>query len=203
MKALKFKDRKVWFTSDTHYDHINICKGTTKWEAPLDRCRDFETLEAMNDMIVNNINAAVGQDDVLFHLGDWSFNGEDNIQKFRERINCKEVHLILGNHDQHIHRHTELFASVSPHREITVNKQRIVLCHFAHRVWNKSHDGAWMLYGHSHGTLPELGKSTDVGIDAHPEFRPFSFSELKELLDARQIELVDHHDDKTEQQPKR
>ena len=34
-------------------------------------------------------------------------------------------------------------------------EQDIVLCHYAMRVWQKSHYGAWMLYGHSHGTLPD------------------------------------------------
>jgi hypothetical protein len=29
-----------------------------------------------------------------------------------------------------------------------------VLCHYAMRVWNRSHHGAWHLYGHSQGESP-------------------------------------------------
>lgn len=116
------KNKNVFITSDTHYGHSNICRGTTNWRLPdgsipIDQTRDFETIEKMNDTIVNNINSMVGQDDVLIHLGDWSFGGFDNIKKFRERIICKEIHIILGNHDHHILNNKEnvreLFTSVS------------------------------------------------------------------------------------------
>jgi len=61
-------------------------------------------------MLVNNINKTVGENDILFCLGDWSFgnykNGENisNIRKFRDQLICKNIHLILGNHDHHIER---------------------------------------------------------------------------------------------------
>ena len=69
------KDRKVFVTSDTHYGHKNICRGVTAWRLPdgsipIDQTRDFETMDEMNDAIINNINSVVGQDDVLIHLGD-------------------------------------------------------------------------------------------------------------------------------------
>jgi calcineurin-like phosphoesterase family protein len=35
-------------------------------------------------------------------LGDWSFDGIDNIWNFRKRIKCKDIRLIMGNHDKHI-----------------------------------------------------------------------------------------------------
>lgn len=203
---MKFKNRNIHFVSDSHFFHANICASTTKWTGDVNKCRDFESLEAMNDAIVNNINDVVGVDDVLFHLGDWSFGGKDKVKMFRDRIKCKEVHLIFGNHDHHITNKKkglqELFASVAKHRNIYIDGQMVVLCHFAHRVWDKSHDGTIMLYGHSHGTLPGYGKSMDVGIDAHPEFRPFSWEEIKELMDKEDILFVDHHNEKTEHQPK-
>jgi calcineurin-like phosphoesterase family protein len=62
----------------------------------------------MNDGIVHAINSVVMEDDTLYHLGDWSFNGIGNIWDFRKRINCKNVHLILGNHDEHIKKNKEI-----------------------------------------------------------------------------------------------
>ncbi len=80
------KEVKVWTTSDTHYSHKNICRGVTNWrlpngDVPESQTRPFETLEKMNASIVNNINGLVGQDDVLIHMGDWSFGGFENIEK--------------------------------------------------------------------------------------------------------------------------
>ena len=43
----------------THYNHKNICKGTTEWGDAELSCRDFQTIEEMNDAIVNSINKYV------------------------------------------------------------------------------------------------------------------------------------------------
>jgi len=71
---------------------------------PESQTRNFETLDKMNSAIVNNINELVGQDDVLIHLGDWSFGGFEQIEEFYNRLICKNIHLVLGNHDHHIDR---------------------------------------------------------------------------------------------------
>ena len=131
MKITLKPHQRIWFTSDTHYKHSNICRGTSNWPAD-SKTRDFDTLDKMNDMIVNNINHLVGEDDILFHLGDWSFGGFENIQEFRNRLICKNIHLILGNHDHHIERDKggvkSLFASVNPvsYTHLTLPTKRIV-----------------------------------------------------------------------------
>lgn len=211
--------KNVFFTSDTHYNHANIVKGTTSWDNHK-RCRDFATLDEHNATLVENINKVVGENDELYHLGDWSFGGKQAISDFRSRLNCGNIHLILGNHDHHIERNTDnlrsLFHCVSHYKEISVASQKIILCHYAMRVWNLSHKGSWMLYGHSHGTLdnaqPQFpqptwigddyyiknSKSMDVGIDCHSEFRPYHFDEINDIMSKREMILnVDHHNSNT------
>ena len=124
MSVLKLDDKSnIWITSDTHYGHKNICRGVTDWRLPdglipVEQTRDFSTIEKMNTAIVNNINSVVGQDDILIHLGDVSFNGFDQIREFYNRLVCKNIHLILGNHDTHIEKNRailinfELFAKL-------------------------------------------------------------------------------------------
>lgn len=109
---MKYKletDKRVFITSDTHYGHKNLCRGVSAWDAnrSQDSVRDFDTLDEMNDQIVHKINAVVGEDDYLIHLGDWSFGGFENIKKFRDRIVCKNILLVLGNHDHHIENNRE------------------------------------------------------------------------------------------------
>lgn len=92
----------IWFTSDTHHSHKNICIGVSEWDDKAKSCRNFQTLEEMNELIVSNINKYVKEDDILYHLGDWSFGGIENIWKFRKQIKCKNIYLVPGNHDHHI-----------------------------------------------------------------------------------------------------
>jgi len=106
-KPIILTKQNVFFTSDTHYSHTNIVRGESKWikeEINKDHAglRDFDTVKNMNDALVNGINSSVKEDDILFHLGDWSFGGIENIYDFRKRLNCKNIFLCFGNHDHHI-----------------------------------------------------------------------------------------------------
>lgn len=199
----------------THFHHKNIVRGVAEWEDK-SQCRDFNTLEEHDKVLVDNFNKIVLPDDTLYHLGDWSFGGFPQIKIFREALNCKNIHLVLGNHDHHIENNKEgirdLFSSVQHYKEIKINSQFIVLCHYAMRVWNHSHKGSWMLYGHSHGTLdkmtPEIAnptwigdqyyiknyKTMDVGVDTN-NLKPYSFSEINDFMIKKDVLLeVDHHD---------
>jgi len=193
--------KNTFFLSDTHYQHKNICKGVSTWEDK-SGCRNFNTIEEMNETIVNRINEKVGVDDVLYHSGDFSFGGVKNIVEFRRRINCQEIHLITGNHDSNIQRNVvvdgievqSLFASVQHYKEIYINKQKIILFHYAMRVWNESSKGSIHLYGHSHSSLEDKphGKSMDIGVDTN-DYYPYSYEEIKRIMDKRNILVLDHH----------
>ena len=210
------KDKKgnlpdVWVTSDTHYNHKNICRGTTNWRKPdgsipINETRDFKSLDLMNDTIVNNINAVVKEDDILIHLGDWSFGGFESIKQFRDRVICKNIHLILGNHDHHIENDREgvreLFASVSHYNTLKIEKKEFQLMHYPIDSWNNLRKGAMHLHGHCH--LPNdrklgKGKRIDAGMDGHLEFRPYNLMrELVPLLNKQPIHSEiekDHHTD--------
>jgi calcineurin-like phosphoesterase family protein len=204
-------DKKVWITSDTHYNHTNICRGTTKWRTPDGRIpiantRDFETLDKMNDAIVNNINQHVGYDDVLIHLGDWSFGGFEKIEEFRNRIVCQEIHLVLGNHDHHIEKDHEgcrkHFASVNWFLQLNYLGETLELMHYPIASWNGLNKGRIHLHGHCH--LPynkkfSNGRRMDVGMDGSIGFVPYDLRDLINAMKKRPIgsELGadDHHMD--------
>jgi calcineurin-like phosphoesterase family protein len=186
--------------------HKNICRGTTSWGNADGFTRDFDTLDQMNDRIVNGINSAVGQDDILFHLGDWSFGGFEMIEQFRNRINCKNIHIILGNHDHHIERDREgirgLFTSVNQYLELEVKgkdwDQNYVLMHYPIISWNKMNDGVIHLHGHVHLSADRRigkGKTMDVGVDGNG-LNPLHTSDIKRLMKDQPIKSgfeFDHH----------
>ncbi len=202
---------KVWITSDTHYGHTNICRGVTKWRMPdgsipEKQTRDFPTVEKMNAAIVNNINELVGQDDILIHLGDWSFGGFENIEEFYHRLVCKNIHLILGNHDHHIDRNRggvrDLFKSVSWFDQFQYQGETIEMCHYPISSWNSLRKGRIHLHGHCHLPFDKKisnGRRMDVGMDGSLEFAPYDLKVVINALKKHQIgsELGadDHHMD--------
>lgn len=105
MKIVIQPNQNLYFISDPHYGHKNIVREVSEW-SDTSRCRDFNDVERMNHTIVDSINSTVRENDILFCLGDWSFGGVENVWKFRKRLVCKNIHLVLGNHDHHIRDNT-------------------------------------------------------------------------------------------------
>ena len=203
MKITLKEGHGIFFTSDTHINHKNICRGVTSWTGDLNRTRDFDDLEKMNSTIIDNINRRVGQDDILVHLGDFSFGGHQHIPEFRQRIICQNVVFVLGNHDEHIQKNTgnyqSLFLSVQHYLELEVNGSKFVLSHFPIASWNNMSKGSMHLHGHVHfNKTMKLGpgKMLDVGVDGN-DFTPYSLREVIGLLKDRPIKSlfkVDHHE---------
>ncbi len=198
----------IWLTSDTHFGHTNIAgPKISNWTSGY---RDFNSVHEMNMALVDGINKYVKEDDILYHLGDWSFGGVHNILQFRNYIVCKNVHLILGNHDQHIvdkeikyhdtsFNPIEIFSSVQDVLTLDIGKTKLFLSHYSHRVWLGSHKGVIHLYGHWHGSIPDFGRSMDVGVDVaykkFGEYRPFNIGDITNIMSKRSIEKIDHHGD--------
>jgi calcineurin-like phosphoesterase family protein len=160
----------IFFTSDTHLGHYNIIRYCN---------RPFQSAEEMDEVIVSNWNKVVNSSDTVYHLGDFAFRDP---KLYRERLNGHIV-LIRGNHDfKRLNKSNfSLFESVHDLLSIKIENMSIMLCHYAMRVWDKSHFNCWHLYGHSHGTLSEYGKSYDVGVDSNC-YTPISFEQLKAIM---------------------
>lgn len=203
----------VWITADTHYNHKNICRGVTEWRMPdgnipIAQTRDFPTITKMNDTMVNGINSVVMQDDILIHLGDWSFGGFASIREFWDRLVCKNIHLILGNHDKHIKKNVDnvrdLFLSVDKmDEEYKINGYIMHLEHYPVLSWKDIKKGHIHLHGHTHLMGDKrfgAGRRMDIGIDGHPEFRPYNLmTEVIPMMLKRPIAYDlggdDHHSD--------
>ena len=167
--------QRLWFTADTHYSHANFVLGESQW-TDKSKTRPFQTTQEMNDFLVSNINRLVAEDDVLYHLGDFAFRSAEEVEKFRSRINCKNLHLILGNHDHRIEESEHLrslFSTVDYYVELTVNgehtESHLVLMHYPLSSWNRMHRGSIHLHGHLHS--PPYDRQwegrMDVGVDGN------------------------------------
>lgn len=209
---IKYKDiegikehTKIWITSDTHGFHKNICKGVSGWDAR--DTRNFKDEFEMTDVLVETFNKYVKKDDVLFHLGDWSFGGQNRIKEFRDRLNCKTIYLVFGNHDHTIRDNKldtqSLFKECADVMYVQIKGNKFFLSHYAHYVWHQSHKGVGHLYGHSHSSIEHLtqGKMMDVGVDnafkLTREYRPFSLEEINQIMQEKETNFVDHHTETT------
>ncbi len=169
---------KVFFTADTHFGHANIIKYCK---------RPFSSAQEMDEMLIRNWNDTVEPGDTVYHLGDFAFDRHP--EKYLNRLNGVKQ-LIRGNHDkQPSIKHG--WASINDYREIRVERQKIILCHYAFRVWASGHKGSWSLYGHSHGSLPDDQTllSIDVGVDCHG-FKPISFNQIKTIMKKKTPRLL-------------
>lgn len=208
-KIVLNKDQNLFFTSDTHFNHKNICRGVSEWVGGVDKTRDFKNLDEMNAAIVNNINEVVGEDDILVHMGDWSFGGFDSIISFRKRILCKNIYLIYGNHDHHIERNKDgvqgYFINTSHYQVLNItesngSKHSFVLSYYPICSWHDMNQGRIHLFGHVH--LPSdqkimRGRSMDVGMDGN-DLKPYELREIVSLLKDRPVKTniiySDHHE---------
>lgn len=166
----------LWMTGDGHYGHSRIRQHCN---------RAFETCDEMNQFLVDNINRVVKPNDILYNLGDLAWD-ECHANWFFDRVVCRHIVHIWGNHDRRcrnvIQRRAEsthdMLEITVPDKDAAGGMQRVVLCHYALRVWPGGNRGAYNLYAHSHGNLPPNGLQMDVGVDPN-NYRPVSYDDVK------------------------
>ena len=226
---------KLYFSSDWHLMQKNIVKNLSRWNhADKERLRDFKDEIEMTNYIIQRTNDIVKKNDTLYLLGDLYFGKDLNeLLNLLSKIKCKNIHYVFGNHDHIIHKNFNIFQNIfksmtgaktihykyplpgtDPNRDAWKGKEIINLCHYAQRIWDQSHRGAWMLYGHSHSSLDIFThsskiantinkfyaekKTIDVGIDNAKlvlgDYIPFEFFQLKEIMDKRDILFIDQHE---------
>ena len=82
-------EKKVFFTSDTHFFHTNIIKYCS---------RPFKDVDEMNAELISRWNAVVGKDDIVWHLGDFAFGNKNHVSEILPKLNGN-INLVMGNHD--------------------------------------------------------------------------------------------------------
>lgn len=219
INILETNDRKVYFTSDTHFNHDRDFVYAA---------RGYSDSQSHTSAVINKINEIVRPNDILFHLGDFSLNtDESGFNEVLSRIMCQNIYTLWGNHNSpswnvyrneltRINQITDVrhYASdwdleiyplkyrnmvfLGNYAETVVNGHRFILSHYPLKVWNKQNKGSKMIHGHCHGnlktSLPEetkSGKILDVSWDVFK--KPISLPEILKIVNEKEIIKVDHH----------
>lgn len=85
----------TFLISDTHFSHANIL---TFLNPDGTRLRPFNSVEEMDELMIENWNKVVKPQDKVYHLGDVCFKFA-HLQATMPRLNGTKV-LIKGNHDE-------------------------------------------------------------------------------------------------------
>lgn len=214
-RILKFnwEDRnKHYWVSDLHTYH-----DPTTWNSPIWEMRGYRSAVECAEHQIQKINERVGEDDILWNLGDNFLNTNDEqVLKWLGAIKCKNIKYLFGNHEsspyrlykEEVKKQYNLDIEVYPikmgnvefignHQEIQIGKKQIVMNHFPLRIWHNDARSAWMLSGHSHlqdqGRRPEaeFQKALDVGWDYKNDV--WSFSEIEDVMSTKSIQILDHN----------
>lgn len=190
---MNFNKNNTFVTSDSHFGHDKIRFHCN---------RPFSDVHHMNAILTNNWNSVVNTNFNVIHLGDFCFRG-NTAETYLNNLNGN-IWFVLGNHDKDLRKffgdaivkqfNGKTYRILPAESMITIDNVSIILSHYAMRVWNGSHRGNWMLYGHSHGSLPDdpNSLSIDVGVDSNDYF-PFTFDQIKTKMDKKSFKPIDHH----------
>lgn len=184
---------KVFFTSDTHFNSMEIIRREN---------RPFNNKEEQDEIIINNFNKLAKEKDIIFHLGDFiNYNENDKTSwessiKYPKRINA-DIILIIGNNEERLLK--EIFNNdwdrfkaylincgfENVFKEIFVDFENIEL-YLNHYPKNYKKD-KFNLFGHTHktcGLFKTFG--LNMGIDLN-YFNLFTEKDLLTLMERKSV----------------
>ena len=163
---------KIFFTSDTFFGRKSIAHN-----------RGFSSVDEMDDTLIDNWNRRVGKNDVVYHLGNFSWDpisAESSIIHLQGRI-----HFIGGSYDQHLSENSLIKAGrhfLLPAISY-IPKDLIVLSHWPLLDWPEREVGSIHVHGGSVKTDTIKGH---VRFNANTEnwaFAPIELDTLKDILE--------------------
>lgn len=192
---------KIFFTSDTHFDHPNVIRYCDRpWAVKYPRSTDYKRpsellgfpvrnlsqdelrdsvsvdVDAMNREMVRRWNSVVGPTDTVYHIGDVSMGKKELLVPTISKLNGRKI-LIRGNHDRSATVMRQAgFELVYEQLETEVDGMVIYMSHKP-KVRNRWGTAQVHLCGHVHEKWKRYGDMINVGVDQW-DFTPRTLSEL-------------------------
>lgn len=124
-------------------------------------CRDFDSLEEMNEYMIEQWNHKVQKNDEVVILGDFSWGDLEDTNEVLNRLNGR-LFLIRGNHDRFLEDKNfdpSRFGWIENYRELKDNRRKVILSHYPIACYNgqyrrdeQGNPKTYMLHGHIHNT---------------------------------------------------
>lgn len=177
---------KTFLCADSHFGHANMMKFKRQDGSPL---RVFDSVEEMDQTMIDRINEKVSANDKLYMLGDIAIarRGLAALAK----INCKNMILIKGNHDIFkLDDYTPYFKDIRSSHVLN----GMLLTHIPIHPDSIGRFGC-NIHGHLHArSVTKVDESTServidpryfcVSVE-HNDYYPFEFEDLCERIKAQ------------------
>ncbi len=171
----------IYFILDTHFHHNNIIKYCN---------RPFNSIEKMNETLINNWNNVITNDDTIYHLGDFCLSSDEEIKNIYNKLNGNKI-LIRGNHDRKpVKFYEDIGFKVLTHAPIIIDEYKLMLSHTP-LPDAKIKEGYINLHGHIHNKkinedyhqkIYNKEKHINLSVDM-TNFKPVSLDEIKNIMD--------------------
>lgn len=168
-----------YYIADQHFGHDNIIEYDN---------RPFDSVEEMDQYMIDAHNSVVTDDDDVFFVGDFAYWNEKPHTWYLERLKGKK-HLVLGNHDVKLMRDSvslDYFKTVDKMRFIKDGNEEVVLCHYPMLKWFGSRDGHYHIHGHNHTRIDESSdilKNMDRALNAGAPIIDYKPRTLEQLIE--------------------
>ena len=145
-----------YYIADCHFFHAVLNVAMDK--------RGFDTVEEMNEVMIERWNQKVRKNDEVVILGDFSWGKGEETNEVLRRLNGK-LFLIQGNHDRFLkdkNFNLDRFEWVKQYEELSDDGRKEILSHYPmpfynyqYRLDDQGKPKSYMLYGHVHDTPDE------------------------------------------------
>ena len=170
----------LFLISDTHFGHAKACQFL---DAQGNKTRPWDTVEAMDEAMVEAWNATVCAQDTVYHLGDVVIPRKS--LQILSRLNGRKI-LIRGNHD--IYKLADYAQHFEDIRGAHVREGKYLFSHIpCHRDSVMRY--AANIHGHLHsGLVLDASGNPDplyhcVCVE-HTGFAPIAWEAIRERIDA-------------------
>ena len=158
----------IWLTSDWHFNHDR----EFIWKA-----RGFNSVEEMNEFIIDTHNACIQPDEDVYVLGDLMLGDSKIGIEYIKRLNGK-LHIVRGNHDTdtrwEMYSHLPSVVELSNAITFKYKKHHFYLSHYPTLTGNVEKESLTQmtlnLYGHTHQKehfYLDMPYMYNIGVDAH------------------------------------
>lgn len=156
---------RTWITSDQHFGHAKVIEYES---------RPFHGVEHMNEELTRRWNNTVKKNDIVYHLGDISFNPS---KELIDSLNGRK-RLVMGNHDKKSATWYRNNGFEEVFKFPIIIQKFIILSHAP--MYMNDHMPYLNIHGHTHGTSNE---NKSLFYNACVEVNDYRPVLLDEILD--------------------
>ncbi|MDM8535036.1 phosphoesterase [Clostridiaceae bacterium HSG29] len=155
----------IYLISDSHFHHQKIIQYTN---------RNFQSVEEMNEHMIERWNKTVSNKDTIYHLGDFAFGNKEQISEIVDRLNGRKI-LIKGNHCKKSSKwYMECGFDVALDSGVILDEYYLL----THKPIHNIPYPFYSIAGHTHDKILNIDRHFNVSVELL-KYKPILFNKIK------------------------